>query len=85
MNIPGRSSVASPCPSGGTGIAAAHMPMISGFLETSPAPNRKAVLLTGPPMSNAIISPRTIPSSAALAPVSPASQLVRCSKSQAMG
>ncbi|CAM5559495.1 hypothetical protein SANTM175S_01043 [Streptomyces antimycoticus] len=84
-NIRRRSSVASPWPSGGTGMAAAHAPMTSGFLDTSPAPKRNAVLLTGPPMSNAIISPRMMPSSAALVPVSPPSQSVRRSKTQEIG
>ncbi len=81
-----RISVARPCPSGITGMAAAHMPITVWLpLAMSPAPNRNAVLLTGPPMSNEIISPRIRPSSTALVPVIPPSQLVRCSNTQEIG
>ncbi len=69
-----------------TGIAAAHMPMTVWLpVAMSPAPNRNAVLLTGPPMSSAIMSPRIAPSRIALVPVMPLSQLVRCSKIHEIG
>ncbi len=54
------------------------MPMTVWFPEAiKPEPNRNAVLLTGPPMSNAIIRPRIAPSTIALVPVMPLSQPVR--------
>ncbi len=62
------------------------MPMTDWLpVAMSPAPNRNAVLLTGPPMSNAIISPRIVPSRIALVPVIPPSQLVRCSNTHEIG
>ena len=51
----------------------------------SPVPKKNAVLLTGPPMSNAIISPRIAPSTIALVPVMPLSQSVRSSNTQEIG
>ncbi len=51
----------------------------------SPAPNRNAVLLTGPPMSKAIIRPRIAPSRTALVPVMPDSRFVRFSNTQEIG
>ena len=50
-----------------------------------PTPNRKATLFTGPPMSNAIIRPRMMPNTTALAPVNPDSQFVSPVKRPAMG
>jgi len=69
-----------------TGIAAAHIPMTVWLpVAMSPALKRNAVLFTGPPMSNAIMSPRIVPSRTALVPVIPLSQPVRCSNTHEMG
>lgn len=80
-----RSSVARPWPSGITGIAAAAMPMTALLVPMRPTATRKAVLLTGPPMSKAIIRLISVPSTIALEPVIPFSQLVRCVNIQEMG
>ena len=79
-------NVAIPIPIGGIATAAAIGPITSGLpaviIDT---PNKNAVLLTGPPISNAIIAPKIVAKTTELVPDKHAKKLVKLSNTIVIG
>ncbi|MNE51620.1 hypothetical protein D3C80_1462560 [compost metagenome] len=80
------STVASDMPRGAAGMAQAMAPMNWVWPEAiMPTENRKATLLTGPPMSKPAMPPSTMPSSTRLPPLMESSMAFRPVIMSAMG